>query len=100
MDKKRIKIFLGLKLKEILLVIGVVLVMGIAIVLVFLITSGLINVIKQFSKSFPIALNIIGYTLAFLVIGFGVFGLVMLVWDWIKSNWKEAGRLSKRGGRL
>ena len=95
METKRIKIFLGLKVKEIWKVIRDISIVAILISVVIFIIYGLVFLISLLPFDWALIEKIIICICGVIV---GIFAIIVLTHEistWLKSNWKKAGELAK-----
>ena len=93
---KRVKIFLMLKLKEIGKVLGMLLIGVLSIIILSIVMFGMFKLVYwvcEFSPAFP---EIATWVIAVIFVIILVFALVIGFTEWIKKNWRKAGRLAKR----
>ena len=99
-DKKRLKIFLKLKLNEIWkliklsikFILAILIAIGIAYGLFYLLMCGLL----YFEKTYPIITEILAIGLIVGIVVLFFVGIAFAFIEWIKKNWEKAGKLAKR----
>ena len=96
MVNKQLKMFLRLKVKEVGNVVLFVFDYAIAVTIGFLLLGGAIFLIKLIPERIRSFFFLI---FAGTILIVAVIGLIWMFSDWIKSNWKKAGKLVQKSSQ-